>query len=137
MWFVSFIMMGLFTVVIVDCSIPTNTTTNLNKFKFDYSQSIDVSKSVEKISIINPNGDTLFIGTDDNRFQVEGKIYVKAKDKKEAEKVFKEYSSIKSKNDYILFEVKKAQNESDQYLISADLIITLPQEMMPEMDINK
>lgn len=94
MWFVSFIMMGLFTVVIVECSIPTNTSTNLNKFKFDYSEFIDVSKSVEKISIINPNGDTLFIGTDDNRFQVEGEIYVKAKDKKEAEKVFKGYSSI-------------------------------------------
>lgn len=110
---------------------------NLKEFEFDYNMSIDVPNNIEKIKAIIPKGNITFEGSNDDMFRVNGKVVVKAKDNKEAEELFQEYGSITTINDYIQFKAKKSRSNFGQYLTSADLTITLPQEMMVEMEINK
>ncbi|MFJ7953339.1 hypothetical protein ACIQZG_17680 [Lysinibacillus sp. NPDC096418] len=57
-WVVSFMLLVLFVVVVVDCSAPTN----LEDYNFDFKQSCDVPNSLVEVSAIIPKGDTPFEG---------------------------------------------------------------------------
>ncbi|MGE7091766.1 hypothetical protein ACQKII_10005 [Lysinibacillus sp. NPDC048646] len=137
MGIVSLIMVGILAVVVARCPISTNMPISLQEFKFNYCEQMDVSRDIEKIRAIIPNGNITLIGTEDNQFKVEGEVYIKAKNEKEAQEIFKDYGAINSHLAYIQFEAKKALNESGQHQTKSDLTITLPQEMVLELEINK
>ncbi|QDQ02212.1 hypothetical protein FOH38_17935 [Lysinibacillus fusiformis] len=137
MGIVSLIMVGILAVVVVRCPISSHIPNSLQEFKFNYCEQMDVSRDIEKIRAIIPNGNITLIGTEGNQFKVEGEIYIKAKNERQAQEIFEDYGAINSHLAYIQFEAQKAMNESGQHLTKSHLTITLPQEMVLELEITK